>query len=350
MNENEELLSTICKASGPSGHEDECAALVHSYFSKYCDSATIHHSNSVIGEIKPLSSIDKKDLFTVMFCAHLDQIALCITKIDDDGFCFITGVGYDPKVLAGKAVTIIGREKVFGIISARSSSTTSHKCSKRGYTMEELCIDTGLSANKVRELVCVGDFAHISDEPLLLLNNSFSSPFLDDRSCVSALILAMKNLQKQRSNLHLFFVASSGEEFSGQGATTSAYEIDPDFAIALDVTFADQPNNDPLHSQKIGEGLTISVGPLYDRRYLKQIVKIATDNKIKFRYEVDKSGFGTDAASIRGVRNGIPVALISLPIENMHTPVELLNLDDFNELVRFITLLSTHLKKEDEYA
>lgn len=347
MEEIKELLTELCHSSGPAGNEGETTALVNSYFSLYADKSYCHLSNSVVGELKPTVKESEVEPFKVMLCAHLDQIALSITKIDENGFCFFSTVGYDEKILASQSVTILGREKVFGLITVPTSANRSD--TKSGYKLSELSIDTGLPASRVKKLIRVGDFAHINSRPLSLLNNNFSSAFLDDRVCVTALIMALKNLKSQARPSHLYFVASSSEEFSGLGATTVAYDIQPDFAIALDVTFATQPHCGST-TQKLGEGITISCGPLYDQRYLKQIVKIATDNKIKFKLEVDKSGFGTDAASIRSVGEGIPVCLISLPIENMHTPVELANLEDLKELIRFISLLGSGLQKESDYA
>lgn len=349
-----DLLKKVVSLSGVSGREEESAAWVVDYFSRYCDEAYIHPTQSVVGILKA-NTFDKtqeKSLCEkpkkIMMMAHLDQIGLCISKIEAGGFLRITGIGYDPKILIGQSVLVLGKEKIPAIVSVRHLGIFSSK--EQELTMSQLFIDTGLPEKKVRELVRIGDLAHVVSMPVELKNGFFSSAFLDDRCCLVALMVAMRRLAKAHREWDLYFVASSGEESTGKGASGVTASIQPDYAIATDVTFANQPKNKSPHTFECGEGLVLSVGAIYDERYNVQLQKIAAQEKIKLVVAPDLVGFGTDAASIRQVGAGIPVGLISLPLQNMHTPVELLSLPELEELGRFFVAIGSQLKEEAPYA
>lgn len=348
-----ELLKEVVGLSGVSGREEESALRLCNHFARYCDEVYVHPTQSVVGILKANCFFQKKDSSSdrpkrLMMMAHLDQIGICISRIEEGGFLRITGIGYDPKILIGQSVVILGKKRVSGIVSIRNLGKSSAK--EQEITMSRLFIDTGLPEKKVREWICVGDLAHVSIVPVELKNGFFSSPFLDDRACVVALILAMRRLAKQQREWDLYFVASAGEESTGKGAYGVTASIEPDYAIATDVTFANQPKNRRPHTFECGEGLVLSVGAIYDARYNAQLEKIAASEKIKLSISPDLVGFGTDAASIREVGAGVPVGLVSLPLQNMHTPVELISLSDLEELGRFFAAVGSQLKEEQPYA
>ena len=344
--EIKELLKKILTTPGVSGREDEVAKVINSEFSKYCDESYIHQTNSVVGLKKATRTVAGVKPKKLMFAAHLDQIGLVITKIEKGGFLRISGIGYDYKVLTGQPVIILGKEQIRGVISATSISTTAMDKWEKSEPMDDLYIDTALDEEVLRKKVRVGDLVKIEADPLELKGNFYSSPVLDDRACVVAMILGMEKLVDSHHDWDIYFVATCGEESTGKGARATAWDINPDVACAMDVTFATQLGASAPLTYPIGKGLTISVGPVFDKFYNNKIEKICNNEKIPFVYEPDMVGFGTDAASIRRTRGGIPVSLVSLAIKSMHTPVEIMSLDDLKQLGRFVASYSANIHKD----
>jgi len=343
-----ELLNRILTTPGVSGREEEVAVVIKEEFDKYCDEVYIHKTNSVIGIKRATRKKDGVAPKKLMFASHLDQIGVVITKIEKGGFLRISGIGYDYKVLAGQPVTILGKEKVRGVISTTSISTTSPANWEKADSMDSLYIDTALDEEILRSKVRVGDLVKIEASPLELKENFYSSPVLDDRACVVAMIMGMERLVDSHHEWDIYFVATCGEETTGKGARTAAWDINPDVGCAMDVTFATQLGAGEPLTYPIGKGITLSVGPIFDSFYGNKIEKICKMEKIPFILEPDMVGFGTDAASIRRTRAGIPVSLVSLAIKSMHTPVETMNLNDLKELGRFVGAYSANIHKDFE--
>lgn len=339
------MLNKILTVPGVSGREEEAASLVAGLFEPYCDQVTIHRTHSVIGYKKATRSTGESAK-RLMFAAHLDQIGLVITRIEKGGFLRITGIGYDPKVLPGQPVKIYGRRELFGVISVRSFSTLPLSEHEKSPPMDEIYIDTGLDEETVRSAVRVGDLAKIEMEPVELQGAFYSSPVLDDRACIAAMIIGMERLADLHHEWDLYFVATCGEESTGKGAMSAAWEIQPDAAVAMDVTFGTQPGVPDHDSAAVGKGLTLSLGPIFDQDYRRKMVDVCRREKIPMTDEPDMVGFGTDAASIRQTRGGVPVNLISLPIKSMHTPVEVMSLDDLEELGRFTAAFAASIHRE----
>lgn len=342
------MLKRILIADGVSGREEEAAEVIRQEFIPFCDEVKIHRTHSVIGYKKATRLKAGETPKSLMFAAHLDQIGLVITRIEKGGFLRFSGIGYDYKVLTGQPVLVMGREKVRGVISAGSIVTVPSSNWEKNPAMMDLFIDTGLSEDEVHQKLRVGDLVKLDVEPLELQNDFYSSPVLDDRSCVAGMILGMERLVDLHHDRDLYFVATCGEESTGKGARSAAWEINPDTAIAMDVTFGTQPGAAEPLTYPVGKGLTLSLGPVFDTRSREQMVKICQMEKIPFVDEPDMVGFGTDAASIRRTRGGIPVNLISLPIKSMHTPVEMMSLNDLKELGRFVSAVAANIDKSLE--
>ncbi len=332
------VLNEFLPLAGVSGHEGKSAAWLATEFKKYCDEVYIDASESVVGIKKAKASLndnDEKKVRKMMFAAHLDQVGLVVSKIEEGGILRINGLGYDPKILPGQRVVVFGRKNIDGVIG--------YYPNKECPSMNDLFIDTGLASESIHDFVRVGDLAKVELSPISLKNGFYCAPFLDDRSCVVAMLAAMKNLTRALTDCDIYFVATSGEETTGKGACATAHSINPDLAIIMDVTFGAQPGTKEPQAFTLGKGLTSSVGPLFDPYYRTKIEKIAKKEHIKVVAEADSVGFGTDASSIRTMADGIPVVLISLPIKSMHTPVETCLISDIQELARWITAICKNI-------
>ena len=182
----------------------------------------------------------------IILCAHLDEIALMVTHIEDDGSLRLGNVGgVDPRILPASRVWVHGREKLFGTIGALPPHLMSAADRANNYTLDNLHVDIGMSAERAKELVRIGDLVTFDGPARELLNDQFASKTLDDRSCVAILLRAAEMLQKLLCDADVYFVCSSQEEVGGRGAMTSAFAIDPDLSVVLDVDFAETPTCPP---------------------------------------------------------------------------------------------------------
>lgn len=354
------LLEQVVSLPGVSGQETVCAREVQHLFAPYCDESWVDATQSAVGLIRakrppslPASSLppDRTDasrsfhrpppLFPVrklMFAAHLDQIGLIVSKIEANGFLRCVGLGYDPKVLKGQRVWVYGRERVPGVIGFLPGG-------EAGF--ESLWIDTGLTDAECRAKIRVGDEAQVALAPVALKNGLIAAPFLDDRSCLTAMLLAMETLSQTGTDCDLYFTATAGEETTGKGACATAFSIQPDLAVVMDVTFGAQNGTREPAAFPVGKVLTLATGPLYDKGYRQRLEAIARRHRISVVPEPDCRGGGTDAASIRIQGQGIPVALISLPVKSMHTPVEVVALHGINEMARWVAAIAAEINRTE---
>lgn len=245
----EDFLRQVTALPGLSGNEGEVARFIAEAFRPYCDEVTIDPLNSVIGHIRGNGP-------KVMLCAHLDEIGLMVSDIEKDGSLRMRSVGgVDPRILPGMRVTVYGRERLMGVIGAKAPHLLSAADREKNYAREDLYVDLGMSAQRVRELVQIGDCIALEGGFTKLLNDRYASKTIDDRGCVAILLRTMEALQRIDTQADLYFVASCQEEVGSIGAMTSAYGIYPDFAVALDVNHAKTPGSPDLETFDLGSPL-----------------------------------------------------------------------------------------------
>ena len=233
------LLADVTALPGVSGHEAQVSAYFAEQFRPLVDEVTVDAMYSVIARKKGKGP-------KIMLCAHLDEIALMVTHIEDDGSLRLGNVGgVDPRILPASRVWVHGREKLFGTIGALPPHLMSAADRANNYTLDNLHVDIGMSAERAKELVRIGDLVTFDGPARELLNDQFASKTLDDRSCVAILLRAAEMLQKLVCDADVYFVCSSQEEVGGRGAMTSAFAIDPDLSVVLDVDFAETPTCPP---------------------------------------------------------------------------------------------------------
>jgi endoglucanase len=206
-------------------------------------------------------------------------------------------------------------------------------------------VDVGLPEEEVGALVSTGDLISIRRELSELQNRRVSAKALDDRACVAAITLALGRLSRIEHVWDVFAVATVQEETGLKGAVTSAYGVAPDLAIALDVTFGDQAGVSKTNTLPLGEGPAIAVGPNFHPRLAERLRKVADDHEIPYHVEPVPGRSGTDAWAIQVTREGVPTALIAVPVRYMHQPVETLAAEDVERAGR---LLAAFIADSDE--
>ena len=325
----EEFLRTVCALPGLTGNEMAVAEYVASAFRPYADEVKIDRLNNVIAHIKG-------DGPKVVFCAHLDEIGLMVTKIEEDGCLRMGNVGgVDPRILPGMRVNVYGKEKLMGVIGAKAPHLLSEEDRKSNYKREDLYIDLGMPEDKVRELIHIGDLVTLEARFIALKNKRFATKTADDRACVAILLRAMELLQSIKHKADLYFVATCQEEIGSYGAAMSAYNIDADYGVALDVCHAKTPGAPELGTKKL-DSLVASMGPFINPMLRRKLMEVADAQNIEVQTAVVPRTTSTDADSINIQRNGIPTVLLELPLKYMHTTVELFDMHTLEEGARLL--------------
>ena len=321
------LLADVTALPGVSGHEAQVSAYFAEQFRPLVDEVTVDAMYSVIAHKKGKGP-------KIMLCAHLDEIALMVTHIEDDGSLRLGNVGgVDPRILPASRVWVHGPPH---LMSAADRANN--------YTLDNLHVDIGMSAERAKELVRIGDLVTFDGPARELLNGQFASKTLDDRSCVAILLRAAEMLQKLVCDADVYFVCSSQEEVGGRGAMTSAFAIDLDLSVVLDVDFAETPTCPPRSALPI-DAMIVTHGPFVQPKLNQRLIDCAKKHHVKLNANVASRSTGTDADEIGLSRAGVPSVLLSLPEKYMHTSVETIDLNTLEEGAR---LLANFVAELDE--
>ncbi len=324
------LLAEATSTLGVSGHEGAVAAFFAEQFRPFVDEVSVDKMYNVIAHKKGSGP-------KVMLCAHHDEIAMMVTRIEDDGCVRFGSVGgVDPRILPGSRVWVHGKAgKLFGTIGALPPHLMNAEDRANNYKMDKLHVDLGLPAEKVRAQVRIGDLITFNTPLTELGKDQFAAKSLDDRACVAIMLRAAERMQRMVSDADVYYVCSSQEEVGGRGAQTAAFAIEPDLAVVLDVTFATTPGCGPDVSCPI-DAPALMQGPFIQPKLYERLVKCAKAHHIKYYEEISGRSTGTDADEIGVSRAGVPSVLISLPEKYMHTSVETVSLETIEESARLL--------------
>lgn len=329
----EEKLRLLCEATGVSGDEGAAAKVAADLLREYTDNVTITPDNSVTalvydaGEDKPLLMLD----------AHIDEIGMIVTHIDDDGFVRVGSVGgMDRRLLLAQEVVLHGTEEIPGVVLTRAPHLQSPEEHDKVPEVKDIIIDTGIPGDELKEILCLGDRATLKSRFVRLQGDHVSSKAMDDRSCAVCIFAALDELKGKELPVNLAVSFTSQEEITGTGATNTAYTLHPDVAIAVDVTNAMTPDSDKLKCSELGKGAAIGIAPALDRKIWKKLIALAKENDIPYQHEVMGGHTATNADLIVTVRGGVRTGLISLPLRYMHTPIEVARLCDIEAIGKLL--------------
>jgi endoglucanase len=271
----------------------------------------------------------KEHVPTILIDAHVDEIALMVKDITEEGYLYVHQAGgFDARTLLAQEVVIHGRQKVTGVIAAKSSAIQAPDEKKKVLPLGELMIDTGLSVEQVKSLVRIGDRATIRRECQDLLGDALTGKALDDRAGIAVMHACARELKKMRHEARVIFQSSVQEETTGLGARVGVHKWQPDFAIAVDVGFGMTPEVSQEDGLEMGKGPGISLGSNSHRKLYQMLLDTAKTYKIPSQLELTPTGSGTNGQPMQIVRQGVPVAVVSLPLRYMHTSVEVIRMGD----------------------
>lgn len=318
MKEIKELLFSLCERDAV-GNISSAADFIFENLKNYTDVEKADNL-TVIGTLKGESD------YTLMLDAHIDEVAFIVTDIDDEGFLTVAKCGgIDLRTLPAKRVTIHGKENVAGVFCSvpphLSDGETEYS------DISKLKIDT-LLGGKAKEIISVGDYVTSDTCPASLLSDRVTSKAVDDRAGVVCLLELARRLSGKKLPVTVKFAVCDAEELGTRGSKTAAFRINPDEAVAIDVSFGDGPDLSAEECGKLSEGAMIGYSPALDGDISKKLTRIAKENGISAQSEIMGARTGTDADVISVTRQGVRTGLVSIPLRNMHTAAEVVDLQD----------------------
>jgi len=339
---DKQFLMDLLNTSSPSGMEKEVQLLWMDFMKKYADKVESDNVGNVYAILNPEAE------FKIMIAAHGDEIGFMVKRIDSNGFLFLEKLGgISPKVAVGMKIRFMGKREVIGVVGANAEH---HGGVKDGLTIDDIYVDCGFK-NKEEALnfVNIGDLAVYKRETELLQNNKISGKALDNKTGSFIIGEVIKNLSKEKLDVGVYAVNTSTEETNQIGAHFAASKIMPNMAIACDVTFStDYPGVDTsAHGEfSLDSGPVLAKGALINDHINTGLEKSAKELGIKLQYELTPRRTGTDADTIAFSGTGIPVALVSLPLRYMHSPVETASFKDMEDEINLLTHFILNLNSD----
>jgi putative aminopeptidase FrvX len=340
------FLQRLLSTPGPSGHESAAAKIWREEAGEFAEVRGDRMGNS-------FATLNAGGSPKVMLSGHIDEIGLMITHIDEQGLLRFTGVGgWDPQVLVGQRVRIqTGDGEIPGVIGKKAVHIMEAEERKKVSEIKNLWIDIGAKdADEAKGMVRVGDVGVLDQDFLELPNGRIASRSLDNRMGAYVVLEALRLLSEEDDiAAEVVAVASVQEEIGLYGARGAAFGLDPDAAIAVDVTHAtDTPgvskNENGDHS--LGSGPVIARASVLSPIVTEGLIAAAEEAGIAYTLEADSRSTGTDADAIHFSRAGIATGLVACPNRYMHSPNEMVELDDLENCAR---LICDYVKTLDAY-
>ncbi len=339
-----EFLKRLCEADGISGREGAVRRIIRDEMTGMVDDITVDAMGSIICLKKgaPAAARKKKQpARKVMLSGHIDEIGFIVNHVEDDGWIRILPIGgWDPRNLLSQRVMVhtVSGKSIRGVIGTQPIHILPKEKAGAKLEIQDLFIDLGLPGKKVKKLVQMGDWVTM-DRGFVEVGDCYVSKAFDDRVGAYVIFEALKAARSHEADIYA--VGTVQEEVGLRGASTAAFGIDPDIAVAVDITLAcDIPG---AAAQKritsLGEGVAIKImdaSLICNPGLVEFFTSLAKKNRIKHQMEILPRG-GTDAGAMQRARTGCPAITISIPTRYGHSPVEMIHKSDLKAAVRLLT-------------
>ncbi len=343
------FLVDLLNSRSPTGHEFEAQAVIDRYVK---DTADTYEKDAIGNRI---ATLNPKGNPTLMLAGHIDELGLIISYIDERGYCYFDTLGgHDKTMISGRRVTVLTKKgPIKAVTGKRAIHLMSPEDRKKVPETHEIWIDIGArSREEAEKRVAIGDPA-VYDQTFELIHGTIGvARAFDDRAGAYLVCEVLRRLAGVKSlAAGAVSVATTQEEIGVRGATPSSYRVNPDIAIAVDVGHAtDHPDADPRKYglYALGKGPILTRGPNVNPLVFQRLVACAEDAKIPYQVEADARPTGTDARAIQMSRAGVATGVVSIPLRYMHTPSELVDLEDIENGVKLLVAFAQSLKKGED--
>ena len=344
-----EFLAELLHARSPSGYEAEAQAVFDRHVKPLADA----YAKDALGN--RLATLNPKGDPVLMLAGHMDELGLIITYVNKDGFIYFDTIGgHDLSVISGRRVIIqTASGPVKGVTGKRAIHLMDDEDRKKVPKKHEIWIDIGVRTKaEALERVAIGDVATYDHELELFSGSIGTARAFDNKvgAYIAGETLIRLSREKKALAAKVVAVATSQEEIGTRGAITSTYLVDPQIAVAIDVGHAtDHPDcdNRKFGETKLGGGPILCRGANINPKIFDRLVKAAKKAKIPYQIEADPRPTGTDARAIQMGRGGVATGLVSIPLRYMHTPSEVVDLEDVERCVRLLVEFAKGLDKGD---
>ncbi|MEF8801906.1 MAG: M20/M25/M40 family metallo-hydrolase [Halolamina sp.] len=341
-----DLLRDVTETSGVPGYEDRVRDIVREEIEANTDTVRTDAMGNVVG------TVDGDSDYSVAVAAHMDEIGFMVKHITEEGFLKLDALGgWDARVLRAQRVTVHGEEDITGVFGSVPPHTLDEAPENGDDEVGDRAVDLGRDPEEVEELVSVGDIVTMQQDTIQM-GDSVTGKALDDRVCLFAMLEAARSIENPDVTIH--FCATVQEEVGLRGATALGVDVDPDLAIALDVTIAsDIPGvSGDKHVTSLGDGAAIKLkdsSVITTPKVHKRLKAVAEDEEIEYQIEVLPSG-GTDTAGFQNTYGAKPVGAISIPTRYLHTVTETANGDDVRSTIDLLTAFLDSETGEHDYS
>jgi len=340
-----EFLVKLLQARSPSGEEYQAQAV----FDEFVEASADDYQKDCLGN--RLATVNSEASPSLMLSGHMDELGLMIHYVDKDGFLYFQTVGgHDRSIIPGRRVVILtAKGPVKGVTGKRAIHLLSPEEREKIPQLHQMWIDIGASSKEeALKIVSIGDVGTY-DQDFELIRGSIGVARAFDNKCGAYIVgESLRRLARNQPEAKVTAVASSQEEIGCRGATTSAFSLAPDFALAVDVGHAtDFPDadNKRFGEFKLGKGPIIARGPNINPFVFRRLLEVADKEGIPYQVEGEPRPTSTDARAIQMAGPGVATGLLSVPLRYMHTPSEVVDLADVENTVRLMTAFAQSLKK-----
>lgn len=335
-----DFLKQLLETPSPSGYERPIQDVVRAWAGQYADEVTTDRHGNVIAALFPTERTAAP--IKIMLAGHCDQIALMVQHIDSEGFLYVQPIGgWDMQILLGQHLTVwTSSGPVHGVLSRKAPHLLTQEERNKVPQFTDVWVDIGAkNLEDAASIVKHGDPVTISLGYRPLRNGLASSPAMDDKVGLWVVMEALRLLKDSSRKAAIYAVSTVQEEIGLRGAATAAHGINPHVGIAVDVCHStDTPSNEKkqLGDVKLGAGPVLFRGPNISPRVLEELEGAASRLSLTVQLRGVPRATGTDANVIQISRDGVATGLIGIPNRYMHSPVEVVHLDDLNNAARIL--------------
>ncbi len=349
--ESLKFFKEIVNTPSPSGYEERAAEVYRAYTGKFADKVHTDVHGNVWAVLNPKAEMK------VMLAGHMDEIGFIVHYIDDQGFLYFSGIGgHDSIIPVGQRVWVHGRKKVPGIIGRKAIHLLDEDERKKKPELKDLWIDIGASTREEAEkLVSLGDVATFQYEFQELLNGRATARGFDNKMGSFIVAEALRLLKEDgglNKSVGVYAVATVQEEIGLRGARTSAFAIDPQSGLAVDVNHAvDYPGVSKTRygALDVGKGPSVMRGANANPVVFKMVTEAGVKDKIPYQVDVAPGGTGTDGNAMQISRGGMAVGILGVALRYMHTPCEMLDLKDVVDCARLMAAYCRKVKPDTDF-
>jgi tetrahedral aminopeptidase len=344
-----QFLKTMLATPSPSGYEERIQQVIRDYVGKFADEVKTDWHGNVSAVVNPEGSP------RIMLAGHCDQIGLLVQHIDSSGFLHIQPIGgWDVQMLIGQKLQIwTDNGPVNGVIARKPIHLLTEEERRKVPKITDLWIDIGAqSESEAREIIAIGDPVTLELGFRELRNGLATAPGMDNRVGVWVVMSALERVSRENPEAAVYAVSTVQEEIGLRGATTSAFSIDPQLGIAVDVTHAtDCPTIEENNygRVKVGSGPVLFRGPNINPVVYRELTKLAGEHEIPVQPNGISRAASNDGNALQVNRGGVATGIVALPNRYMHSPVEVISLDDLENAASLIAHFCLSVKTDSDF-